>query len=65
MKIIKKGDILRSLETSKMFDVEKDTRYVFMSKKTRQKQLMFQVHEVGKRGVKLVPDIFFAETWRN
>ena len=65
MKVIKKGDILRSLETSKMFNVQKDSRYVFMAKKTRQKQLMFQVHEVGKKQIKLVPDIFFAETWRN
>jgi len=57
------GTVLRSLETSKLFKVTKNGHYSFIGVEKVGKETMFKVLEIGKKRKKLVPDLFFAETW--
>lgn len=57
------GTVLRSLETSKVFKVTKNGHYSFIGVEKVGKETLFKVLEIGKKRKKLVPSMFFAETW--
>lgn len=57
------GTELRSLETSKLFKVTKNSHYSFIGVEKVGKETLFKVLEIGKKRKKLVPSMFFAETW--